>query len=298
MSITIESTTDTPEAIQEALGKSAEPVEQPPAKEPEPKSPEAAIPPEAKTAGDGEPDKEEVQEEESKAVPKGVQKRIDRLTREKYELAGRVKAMEDRLAEKPPAEKPKEPAVIATEGRPDPNDPTFKTYEEYLEALTDWKTEQKLKARDAKQARAEAESKQAEKLDAWAKRVEAIRAEPEYENFDDVLRTADEIQVPAAIGEVILDSEVGPQLAYWLAKNMGEYQRIAALGPLAAARELGKIEAALTKPAEPAQAPKPKVSSAPKPITPVGGRPSGTTKTPDEMEFQDYKRWRENGGGR
>ena len=68
------------------------------------------------------------------------------------------------------------------------------------------------------------------------------------------------------MADVIAKSELGPEMAYHLAKNVTESHRIYALDPIDQVRELTKLEAKL------AASPKHKrVSSAPEPIRPIAG---------------------------
>jgi hypothetical protein len=73
------------------------------------------------------------------------------------------------------------------------------------------------------------------------------------------------LPVSPAMASVIRESDVAPKLVRYLVDNRKEASRIAKLGPMAAARELGKIEAKVTAP--PPKVEKPKtVSQAPEPI--------------------------------
>ncbi len=246
----------------------------------------ATTPPEgsADTAETTEPpaadETEEGQERDEKGrfKPNRVQERIDELTRQKGESA-REAAYWRGVAE---ANKPK------AETPPPANDPTsrpkvedFETYDDFTEALTDWKLDQRDQKRDATQ-RAEAQAT------TWQQRAAAAK-----ESLPDFERVLSESTAPMTkdMAEVLRDSEHGPALAYHLAKNPAEAERIARLSPLAAARELGRIEATLSAPKAPAAAPK-KVTSAPTPPTPIGaGRSS--EGDPAKMSYKDYEAWRD-----
>jgi hypothetical protein len=82
---------------------------------------------------------------------------------------------------------------------------------------------------------------------------------------------------------------------YELAKNRKEYERINSLNALAMAREIGKIEAKLSRSkTTEAQEEIKKITKAPAPLKPVGSKSSGiSNKSPDEMDFHEYKKWRE-----
>jgi hypothetical protein len=88
-------------------------------------------------------------------------------------------------------------------------------------------------------------------------------------------------------------SEMGPQLAYYLAQHEDELQRIYSLPPGFAVAALGKLEGKLesqsvtkSKPApSTAQAPTLVVSNAKPPIKPLGSSPVVADDAPDDMPF-------------
>lgn len=87
-------------------------------------------------------------------------------------------------------------------------------------------------------------------------------------DFDDLVIRNRSLPITEAMAEVIADSEDGPAVAYFLGKNPEAAAAIAQLSPVAAARELGKIEARLALEREQGQkpaTPKPAVSKAPPP---------------------------------
>lgn len=92
-------------------------------------------------------------------------------------------------------------------------------------------------------------------------------------DYFEVTRSADlVISVPMA--EAIAESDDGPALAYHLGKNPEIAARIAELSPLAAARELGRIEGRLAdERAKPKPAP---VSKAPPPAPKIEGADAST----------------------
>lgn len=108
-----------------------------------------------------------------------------------------------------------------------------------------------------------------------------------YADFDDVVDQ--DLPVNQAMFESITDSELGPQIAYYLGKNPAEALRISKLSPMAAAREIGKIEAKVT-PAEPPTEPV-KPSSAPKPASPVKGATTSSAPS-DNDSVEDWVRKR------
>jgi hypothetical protein len=290
--MTIESSSDTAEQVAAAYGEAkpagastetakdsvtAEPIEA-----------EQGEQPEAKAAGaDDAGDDDEADGEQPKKKG-GFQRRIDRLTTEKRELEAKLAA----LTAGKPAEKPAETAKPdAGDGRPQLE--KFESYEDYVEALTEWKLERR-EAAKAEQARADAEKQQrAELAKSWQARQDAVRAK--YDDYDEVV--GQEIPITGVMQQALLESDHGAELAYWLGSNPKEAERIAKLGPVAAIKALAKIEDSLSGgSSEPPAKPKPRASSAPDPISPLGARGSVATKDPDKMTFQEFKAWREGSG--
>jgi hypothetical protein len=108
------------------------------------------------------------------------------------------------------------------------------------------------------------------------------------------MESVNDIDFPPVFSQVILESEVGPQLMYELAKNRDEALRIRELPPIAAARELGKIEARISSKAAATKPETKQVTSAPKPIAPIGSNSSASRKSLDDpsLSFSDYVRMR------
>lgn len=203
-----------------------------------------------------------------------VQERIDELTRKAGEKE-REAAYWRGVAE---AAKPKAEPEAPKEAPGKPKADAYASYDEYIDALTDWKIEQRDQTREARQ-KAEAQAA------TWQSR--ATEAKATLTDFDEVLQNST-APMNQAMADVIRESEHGPVLAYHLAKNPAEAGRIAQLSPLAAARELGRLEATLSAPKpKPAQ----RVTSAPTPPTTVGNGRS-TEGDPATMSMADYMAWR------
>lgn len=96
------------------------------------------------------------------------------------------------------------------------------------------------------------------------------------------------LPVSRAMAATIARSERGAEIAYHLGLNPDLAARIAGLGPLDAARELGRIEAQLTA------APKRAVTAAPPPLRPLGAG-EAPRRDPDAMSYREYKAWRRTG---
>jgi hypothetical protein len=242
MTVTIAST-DSAEDVKAAeayTGRKAEPEDEP-KKEPEKTSASADKVDETESASDadkkGDPDKESGDAKTSKA-----DKRIDKLTKSNTTLEQERDYWKQAALEgkKPEPEKKDAKADVLKE-RPKADD--FNSHDDYVEALAEWKADQrldlKLKERDDA-AKAEADKLEGQKvIETWKERQGDARKR--YEDYDDV--TDSDAPLTPTITEAILTSEVGADLAYWLGKNPDAAERLVKLTPIAQAREMGKIEA-------------------------------------------------------
>lgn len=232
-----DASTDTPETVTEDMQKT--------------ESQEAAETPEDGDEGDDQGSEEKPQEKPKRSA----RERINELTRRAHEAEREAQHWRE-VAERKPAE---------SSDKPSPD--KFGSYDEYVEALADWRADQRVaesfKRRDAERSQA-AEARAAEaKAQAWHERQSNFReATPDY----DAVVGKSSVQVAPHVVDTLLDSDSGPELAYHLAKHPETVRRINALSPLAAAREIGRIEASLSTPAAPREKP---ASKAPAPITPA-----------------------------
>lgn len=222
-------------------------------------------------------------DDEEHRVPKGVQKRIDRLTREKYQLQARLEMLE--RSQQVPQQQ--QQAAQAPQPSQAPKLEQYASIEEYLDALADHKAAQKadkvFKEREASERQQRQQSEQAKLHDGYAKQTEQARNA--YEDFDDVVENPD-LPITQAMAEAIMRSQNGADVAYYLGKNPAEAARLANLDPFSAAVEIGRIAATVVRP-QPR-----KTSSAPPPIQPVGTRATPVTD-PDKMSTEEWLKWRQ-----
>ena len=220
------------------------------------------------------------EDEDEHRVPKGVQKRIDRLTQEKY----RLRAELDFLRSQQPQQA--QPAQQAQQPSQAPKLEQYNSIEEYLDALADHKASQKFdhlaKEREAKESQTRQQQEVAKLHESYTKQTEQARQA--YSDFDDVVQYHD-LPISHAMAEAIMRSTNGADVAYYLGKNPDQAARIASLDPFSAAVEIGRIAATVVRP-QPR-----KTSNAPPPIQPVGARATPVTD-PDKMSTEDWLKWR------
>jgi hypothetical protein len=269
-----------------------------PATDPEP-SEEAGTEPDdapektvAKTEGDEEPPESDPdsEPEEDQEPPKGsgAERRIK-------QLLAKVKALEERnqtaKQDAPPASSATaEPAPQYTRPKPTAEDKgtdgnlKYSTYEDFVEDLADWKTEQKFAQYQQQQVQKEALKALNTKLD---------EARSRYEDADDTIfpaaKTINEARIPQAVKEVFAQSDVFIDLCYVVGSDPAELKKFISLAQTNPRAAIGKVfeyergirEELETK--EPSgKAPEPKRTSAPKPPAPVGGGSSRAFDVSDE----------------
>jgi len=176
-----------------------------------------------------------------------------------------------------------------------PKQEDFKTVGEYAAAYVKYELGKQAKESAAQAAKSAQETAIARIQRQFVERQNAVQKEiPDYTEALE----ASEIVLPNHAMAYVMESEVGPKLAYHLAKNPQEASRIAQLSPIRAIAELGKLEAKLEKPAtQESKVAQPVVSKAPSPIKPLNGDGAVPVhKDPATMTFQElreYERQRE-----
>ena len=167
-------------------------------------------------------------------------------------LARESRRLEREIRQQLEAERPQAPvAPVAPE--------QFESTEAYVEAAATQRAQQLLQQQ-------EQQRRQNEVFSAYQDREEAAREK--YEDYQQVaLNSA--LPITPVMAEVIRESDIGPEIAYYLGSNIKEADRIAKLSPSSQAREIGKLEAKLE-----ASPPMKKTSTAPAPIAPVSARTS------------------------
>lgn len=306
----VTSSSETADEIKEALG-SAPVVPEKGAEQPKPE-------PQADGAGDDEdlaPEapKDAKEGDEKKADHKGKPKhdptaRVMQATRqaaeakrERDEIQRRFEEAQaelDRLRGGKQAQTAPKPAP---EGKPTPD--AFETYEEYTEALTDWKIEQREAAKEqARQAEQFAKTV-TERVKSFQERIGAhLQANPDF--WDRVSPDVVQLRPLSTLGpdepkgalnalaEHFITSEVGPALMMYFTDHPDEIQRFSALHPITFGVELGKIEVGLGA-ASTATVPKTQASKARPPVRPVTGSPTtDSDEIDDDAPFEAFVKHR------
>ncbi|MGH9395942.1 MAG: hypothetical protein ACRD18_03715 [Terriglobia bacterium] len=135
----------------------------------------------------------------------GFQKRIDKLTRRNRELEGRLAQFEQAARVATPQAAPQPAQAVLQSGKPAIE--SFNTYEEFLEALADWRIDQKEAQRATKAAQNE-QSAQFESIEkSYSERAE--EAANKYPDWEEVIGQ-DDVLLPNVAVLAIKEAENGP----------------------------------------------------------------------------------------
>jgi hypothetical protein len=259
----------------------------------------------------GEEGDEDKPDDKPKTPKKTVGERIRELTRargdeerakealaeENASLKARLDALE--RGEKPPAKPNGKAAEAKDPAAPKASD--FKYGEidpDYLDAVIDFKTEQRLKAADAKREAEAVEKERAERTTYYEGKRDAMAEAGVAEFGEDYMTTVIEgavdnkYPVSPVMAQLTLESEVGYKVAHHLATHPKEAREVAGKSPLAQAAYFGRLEerflsgkkpaAAKTEPPEPPRVPNPPRSN----VRGAGGKFTVTADTDDFAAFE------------
>lgn len=198
-----------------------------------------------------------------------VQKRIDALTRRRYQLETQNTHLQNELEELKrqtqqivqPGQTPGQPASGQPAPQVIPNvqiDPAqlglppkptkeqFETNDAFLENMAIWQAVYEVRRQTVVQRQFDIQARQTAAQNAvienWNTALE--KAREKYDDFDDVVGA--ETKIPQAAFTAIVDSPVGTEIAYYLGKHPEAVRGLNQFtSPVAIMREIGKLEAKL-----------------------------------------------------
>jgi hypothetical protein len=249
--------------------------------------PESATGPESKPSASDEPKQ-----------AKGVQKRLDELTKQREEeraraekaeqLLERMTGLVEQLSGKKEPTTP-EPAAEGEPVKPNRNDyPDPDAWEsalvDYADKRAAWTAKREVETMQ-RQQREESQAAAIEQgmlkaRDEYAARVQ--EAKTKIPDYDEVANSPD-VSVPIPVAHAIINSEHGPQLQYYLAKHPERAQALFNMTPPQQLIALGLMVAEMQAPV------KPPVSAAPRPISPIASPgESSLPKSLEDMSMEEY----------
>lgn len=239
----------------------------------------------ANTATEQSPEEAEAKEAKKR---NGYKEKLERTKQELAEARAQLEAA-----------KPKEqPKAETADKEPKPED--FETWDAYYKADAKYQARQEYtrleQERSDKARETSLKDEFADKQKQYAERADEFKAT--NPDFDEVIDSYDG-PLTAPMQQALLDSDIGPQVAYYLAQNPEEGEAMAKMGVLALNKAFGRIEAKLESPTVDTM-PKPakdlKLTKAPPPITPVGKSSTNSSYDPHSSkgrdDHEDYMKWR------
>jgi hypothetical protein len=211
------------------------------------------------------------------AKPKGVQKRIDELT------GNWRNAERDRDYWREQAIKGQQPPAPVVTGKPTLEQFEF-DQEKFLEALADWKLNERDKAAETKRKETEAKEAAEKRTKTFVEREAKYAAgKDDYRSVAEVGNDPSFICTPA-MAEAILEAEEGPALLHYLDTHRDEAARIAQMSPTQTALALGRI---IARPAAPEPV-APQIPTAPKPVPVVKASAPLEKGLSDELPVKEW----------
>ena len=216
----------------------------------------------------------------------GVQKRIDKVVRERKEERRKSEALQRELDElkKGKQQKPEEQAEVK-----EPVESDFDTYDEYLDALDkfDKQPDQKVEKEtdtDKKDTDSQADEELTDsQKTALAITQERVASAEKPEDFEAVALNP-ELPVTGEMLEALAECDNPAKVMYHLGQNKDLAADIAGQSPAQQMRAIAKLDLTVTsKPPKPT-----KTTNAPDPISPVGGS-DAQEKSPEDMSFAEYE---------
>ena len=214
------------------------------------------------------PAAEQVADQDGK--PDGLQKRINKITADKYAEKRRADELQARIDQFEASQ----PSPVDNSGMPTLEQFDFDE-QKFMDAQIDYKVEQKA-AQIVANGRAEQERLNQQQSQT---RFNNKIAEFGATDYEDVVRALPNL--PPHILDAIMESEDGPKLAYHLGMHLDVADELSQSTPSLGLMKLGVISSKLS--AQPKQA---QPSAAPDPIAPINGG-GATSKSYDEMSMSE-----------
>ena len=181
---------------------------------------------------------------------------------------------------------PQQTATTHTESAKKPAPEDFESYDEYVEALADYKAESRLKEFQSKQQQEIISRQQAETERKWDDQItKAIAKDPQF--FEKAYIPHDP---NGKMIELLSGTDHLVDFGYYFGQNPAEATRILSLPTVQAAKEIAKLEVKFAT-----NLPQKSKTKAPESTRPAEGS-TPLAKKPEDMTYKEYEAWRANGG--
>lgn len=214
--------------------------------------------------------------------PRGVQKRLDELTREKHEARREA----EHWREMAMRQQPQQPAQPAPQAKQESSDePVIEDFDfdmaAYTKAYIKWEKAQDQKAAQQQKAEQEKADRQKKFQDS------ALKFSESAPDFAELVFHNPNLPITEVMVDVMTEADNPAEVAYYLAKNPEEAARIAAMSPAGVGRAIGRIESSLSAPESTRQPVQKTVTQAPPPPTTLSGAKAPSKKL-EEMSMAEY----------
>jgi len=163
----------------------------------------------------------------------------------------------------------------------------YENYEDFIVAQARFAARQELETEKLEDKKRQEAARKRDAQKSYQDKISA--AYGVYPDFDDVLTSANDIEMPQEALDAIVESDSGEHITYFLAKNRDEAKRFAAMPQAQRLKMVGRLEARFEKQKE---APPKRISMAPNPINPVSTHGEATQKDPSKMTDDEWYRYR------
>jgi len=220
----------------------------------------------------------------------GVQKRINELTRQRYEESqAREEAIHQATEYKRQLDELQAKQVQGDWQQQQPRLEDFDSEQAWAQAYQNWTHEGVQRQQHAQTQLAQQEQVRQEQLKKQGEiQRKMVDAQAKYSDFN--VKISDPnlpslANLSPAAYEAVIDSDGMADIAYYLANNPAEVYKFQDMSPIRAVKEVAKLESKLSPSNKPA------ITAAPEPPSKVTGT-STTSTDPDKMTTTEWMAWR------
>ena len=256
----IASTTDTQEQVNAAAG-----IEMPEQETQETEEPVAPPSEALETEPETEP-APDTGATEKKPGKGRFSKRIDELTRERYEAQAEAARLREQLENLQRQAKPEPTKLAAPEGKPQRN--AYTSDEDWVEALTAWKARSLIEEDRRVEAERTRQERERQTYTTYVEKADQFLDEhPDFNQVVAGIRVSEDIA--GGVQAAIVGRPNGPEVAYYLGTHPELCQELSEMTAADAVAEIGAISLSLM-PVQRKSSPQP-AAPIPAPLEPVGG---------------------------
>jgi len=235
---------------------------------------------EAKPEGEEKP--EEEKKEEEKPDPKAeAEKAAERKNKNQQRAWERLIEEKARLKAENDLYRRQLEQQQASNSDSAPARDKFDSDEAYVQALTRYEIGKQLAVTKEELAKSQGSNKiQAD----WVGKI--TKARQEYPDYDTVLEDVADVPVGPELADVLMSSEAGADVTYYLAKHTDEMGKLNGMDKVSIARYVGRLEEKIER--ERASKTRAPISRAPAPIKPASPSSAPSIKSLEDMSMKEY----------